>query len=311
MKLPDCAQLIEHGFDWMTATATDRESGRELLRVGHRILKDARAAGDDVRVFRWKGYEGWCVEGCDVAHRYDSAMVRVHGRLANEEWWELYQVAQNITRIDLQLTYRLSSESVDHALGRAWKAVRRAKLYGKAVQWHYRRDSARGNTLEFGRRPSERFGRMYDKGLETRLDHYQNCIRLEAEFKGDVAWATLNHIVNAEIPAMAAAGHCHRFFVDRGVAPAPLPVQVAPMVAPQLERDVDRYCQWLTRCVRSGVQDVVAQRGVGAVLDALGLAQLVQPSADMRHVVQPSIEGGKDNGSVSRNRHRIVDWPDA
>jgi hypothetical protein len=205
-------------------------------------------------------------------------MVRLHGMTARDDWWEVAQFAQNCSRIDFQLTFSSRLETVEKTLARAWRAVSRTKLHGKPVEWHYRRDSKKGNTLEIGRRASERFGRIYDKGKETQLDHYQGCTRLEVEFKGDAAWSRLKALSGKHSPADVIPSEVRSFFLDRGVDwPAPRDVLFQLKIA-RPHSDVDKFLRYLTKCVRPGVARAIDKRGLHATLEALGITEVVLQS---------------------------------
>lgn len=277
IKLSDDAKLLEHGVDWLTCTAREPKIIKRLLAEGSRIIDEARDAGDDVRPFKWKGFEGWCVHGCDVGVRHDCGMVRVHGKTASDEWSNVAPLAQNWTRIDLQQTYRLADADVDVFLAKCWRSVKRTKLHGKPVSWHYRRDASHGDTLEIGRRQSEKFGRIYNKARESRMDHYVSCLRFEAEFKGDVAWSITKDLIYDKHPAMAGAACLRSFMLERGVSLRPLSDRSSALICYAKPADVDRYIGWLRKCVSSGVKSAVERRGLEAVVDALGLSALVAP----------------------------------
>lgn len=279
MLLAPDSKCIEWGVDWITLTAKDREARELMLREGKRLLDQATDQGDDVSAFRWKGYEGWTTGGCDVANREDSAMVRLHGMTARDDWWDVAQFAQNCSRIDFQLTFHSKQETVEKTLARAWRAASRTKLYGKPVEWHYRRDSKKGNTLELGRRASDKFGRVYDKGKETKLDHYQGCTRLEVEFKGDAAWSRLKSLSGKHAPADVIPSEVRQFFRNRGID-WPRPPEVLFLLKNARPHcDVDKFLVYLQRCVKPGVARAVDKRGLHRTLEALGLLEAVQSAS--------------------------------
>jgi hypothetical protein len=291
MLLAADSELREWGVDWVTLTAKDRESRELMLREGKRVLDEAAAQGDDVCAFRWKGYEGWTTGGCDVANREDTAMVRLHGATAREEWWDVGQFASNCSRIDFQLTFRSQLESPAKSLARCWRAVQRSKAFGKPIEWHYRRDSKKGNTLELGRRPSEKFGRIYDKGKESKLDHYEGCIRLEVEFKGDTAWSNFNLLSSKHSPAEVIPSEVRRFFSVRGVDWGQPPDLLFLVKTARSHRDVDRFLRYVHKCVRPGVERAVALRGIDAVCEALGLSRALLGQMGQQDNCGPLKEG--------------------
>lgn len=308
MQLPGNSELVEVGVDWLTATATDEAKGRSLLAQGERILRNCVSAGEDPSVFKWKGYDGWCVGGCDVGVRHDSVMVRVHGHLADQEWRKLVHVSQNWTRLDLQQTWRMPDQNPDVVLGKAWRSAKRAKLHGKPVQWHYERDIKRGDTLELGRRTSEQFGRLYNKHLESKLDYYANCIRMECEFKKDQARNRVLYLVKTDDVENAIARQVCTWWTDRGVSSSRLPGPALRIRSRALRQDPDKACQWLSTSVKGCVERVAARKGLPAVLKALGLDHVVQIRSDVDHVVQYNTMKEKHNATVQSSLDWFFTW---
>lgn len=277
LAIPETAELIEHGVDWLTVTAREPHLIKALVDEGDRILSDARSQGDEVRPFNWKGFTGWCAGGVDVGVRYDCGMVRVHGRTAQLEWSNVGPLGQNWTRIDLQHTYKLKDCDVDAFICKAWRSVKHTKLHGKNVLWHYERDIKDGDTLEIGRRSSEKFGRAYNKAKESKLDHYEACIRAEGEFKGDCAKTIAMAMLRSKVPANVASGYLCQFLSERGIKLRTLPGGSLQLIGCTKSADVDRYLSWLRKSLQSGVRNAVELRGVEAVIEALGLTDHVQP----------------------------------
>lgn len=275
MKFPESTQVRECGVDWITLTAKDHTLAGTLTDVGTQLLEECRALGDEVSPFNWKGFEGWCVRGVEVATRYDCSMVRLHGREANDHWTKLSPHAQNCSRIDLQTTLSVEGEEVDHLLARIHRAVQRKKLHGKKLQWHYRRDSSRGNTVEVGRRPSQKFGRIYNKHFESKLDHYRGCARLEAELKGDEAYRVWRSLSRSPRAMLWTAGYLHTFFSDRAVEFG-IPREFCHLIEclPQA-RDSERKLEWLRKSVRPSVIKWIRSHDVAQVVEALGLTDYV------------------------------------
>ena len=308
MKLPADAELIEVGIDWLTSTATDKAMRKALAAECEKILRHATRHGDELRSFHWKGYEGLCVDGCDLGIRYDSVMVRLHGATANLYWWDVMQVSQNWTRLDLQTTWRITSESVNRTLARSWRAVQQTKLRGKAVEWHYRRDSSRGDTLEVGRRCSEQFGRAYNKALESKLDHYANCFRLENEFKGGHAASRLRAIAGADNTRACIAGQVADWWQARGVVSTRLQGWSHILDVRQRPADLDSRLRWLHNSVRGCVDRCVADGRLDDVLIALGLDNVVQRRLNGPDATEQIERRIKHDAAVSSTLDRISDW---
>jgi hypothetical protein len=107
--------------------------------------------------------------------------------LAADHWWSLYPFSTNCSRIDLQFTVN-SGRPVKHVLLKVWKdAIDESQKRKRALKLKQILSPGQPETVMIGSRQSERYGRAYDKGVESGLDHYAGCVRFEGEFKG--SWA--------------------------------------------------------------------------------------------------------------------------
>lgn len=304
MNLHQEAQLIECGVDWVTVTAKSRDRRKRLANVGTDMLSKAFEEGDEPKPFNWKGYEGLGTRHIELAERHDTTLLRVHGPPAFCSWVQILDHAENCTRLDVQATYRIEAESAEHTMARMWKCLARRKLHGKKIQWHYRRDSSKGNTLEIGRRASSLFGRAYDKGKESKLDHYKDCLRCEVENKAEQSKALASRIARARAPEPILAGNVCSFFHLRGVVlPATHAAAYTFVPAPHCH-EIDRYLQWLRKSVRKGVARAVDRKGLYTALEALGLSEQVLEIM-MDHDARIELLKERDNANSAKGE---VDW---
>lgn len=133
-------------------------------------------------------------------------------------------------------------------------------------------DSRGGQTLYFGARSSERFGRCYDKGVESNSDEPGRWWRWEVECKQDVARQLAAALVLEPEPAAFVRGVVAGFFAARaGVTIAQLRGSHFHKIASDLPSGA-KLLHWLASGVRPTVAKLVRVYGRERVLHALGLS---------------------------------------
>lgn len=273
--------LFESGVDWITVTSKADNAGRIMHSRGVEILESERQLGNDIKPWQHKGYEGWTSGHCEVGRRFDSSIVRLHGHLARESWFDVYQESTNCSRLDLQVTARFEDTDPAKVIAKCYSTVKRSKYLGKEQKWHLRRDCEHGDTLEVGRRVSEKFGRIYDKWRESSHDHYRNCVRFELELKKRAArWncATLSDGRSSHSFAIATV---QSYFKDRGVLLRLTDSRDSLERVPPMETDIERWLRWASTGVRPRCQEFVKRGRIQELLDCLGLSSFV--SVDSKH----------------------------
>ena len=187
-------EMVDCGLDWATFTVKGHVEGTRFALLAESLLLQERDRGCFLQPWSISGYEGFLCGQVAAGVRHDSGIVRLSGALAQTEWRTFYEQAENCSRIDLQATYRFPSQA-GPVIASTYRGVlnhRRRSKRGPTISiWKTAGGSA---TIYFGKRVSERYGRIYDKGLESKLDHYNNCVRYELEVKGNLAWTTVNDL---------------------------------------------------------------------------------------------------------------------
>lgn len=132
-------------------------------------------------------------------------------------------------------------------------------------------DTDGGSTVYFGSRASERFGRVYDKGRETRTLPAGRWWRWELEVKDNSAKAAAANLVSNAEPANWILGVNSRFFKERsGVSIAKNTTAEFNKLCPE-EPTAARLLHWLASGVRPTVTKLVEVYGRERVLTALGI----------------------------------------
>lgn len=268
-------EILEVGVDWITAVALSKEAREELEPKCAVMLDHEHQCGNDLTPWRFAGYEGFKSGGVQFGTRYDSCCVRVSGATADDYWRQLWRDCEKVTRLDVQVTVR-TTLPVARAIG----VVHRCALRESAK----RKDGARvtmirsndgGCTVYLGSRQSEVFGRVYTKGFESQLDHYDGTLRFEVEIKGSLCHDLLRRMCRDSNEIAAVAGYICGFFSKRGVE---LEIPSVNKYTARVSRpasDDETRLAWLAVQVRPSIETLVHHGRLASVVESLGLSEYV------------------------------------
>lgn len=175
--------IYEAGIDYITATTTHKKTDSSLDSFGYFLVRHDALGGAKVRNWHWNRYRGLTTGAVAVGRRHDGAIVRLSNAFAAEHWAQVTHLAENVSRLDLQVTVTSELPSPQR-LKRHYQQVKRfCATRGRPAKYHMHVGPQGVETLALGKRISDRWGRCYDKGLESGLARYQNCVRYELELK--------------------------------------------------------------------------------------------------------------------------------
>jgi len=217
------------------------------------------------------GYDGLKSGGCQVGERGDSTIVRMSSGVAWENWLKVYQAADNFSRVDLQVTAKMDQEPKQVIAAAYRHSLAFSRAHGGNPTVSVLKCSNGTATMYLGRRQSERFARVYDKGAESSHDDYQGCVRWEVELKGALCLPALRAIAASRRPMFTMASIVVTHFRERGCS---LPESWATdraLSAPRKRTDTERQLSWLESQVRPTVEHLISQGRIDQVFRALGL----------------------------------------
>lgn len=275
--------VIESQVDWLTVSAHGEEASQNLIDLAHGLCGEEVAKGNRQRHWRLMGYEGTHCGAVEYGRR-DSAsgMLRLIGQVAQDHMLKALSVADTVTRVDLAATWR--AEPPDPKLGDNTYAM---------AEWHHRshprsalpsrvQDAAGGQTVYLGRRESENFLRVYNKGAECialddreGAERYRDCWRYELEIKGPLSQAMATLVADHPSPSAYIQNYLYAYCEAHGIAP-PFLADGPQKLLPGFRRrsDTDSRLRHLARNVRPTVEWLREQGELERALDALGLAKL-------------------------------------
>ena len=181
------------------------------------MVQQEQEAGEKWRSFRWSGYAGEMCGSAAFGRRHDSQIVRLSSKVAREFWAQAFALSTNVTRLDLQVTV-LPKNGPTQRLAQHHRQLRRKNRgVGRPAKFKvwYGPDGPEAAVL--GKRVSDWFGRIYDKGLESGLAEYQGALRYEVELKRKVALVHANGLERSESEAQYCARVISAFVLKRAL----------------------------------------------------------------------------------------------
>lgn len=262
----------QSSIDWLTLTATTPVKRRGLVALGELLVAKQQKADNDRRDWRWKGFSGTHAKGVSWGRREDCDILELSGLLADEQADHAWLTADHCTRIDLCVTAKVEGDYgnvADRTAAEvlAWKAASNSTLTVKTIA-----DNGRTNTVYLGRRASDIFARVYDKGLESGEPSLAGFWRWELEIKGEPAQRAIGALHSLGDREHRIRSTVHEYLSRRGCRPIFSSVgdhlHVRALRAPS---DTATRLGWLAASVRPAVERLLLDGHAGAVCEALGL----------------------------------------
>lgn len=268
--------------DWITVTAKSQQARDKLLQLAKKELDRAITGSKRlVMPFSFMGYKGWSMQHIQFGEREDSCLVMLSGSPAGQLWRDFALTAENISRLDLAVTFTLEKPD-SLLLINYWDNIEQSRANGKRPKTLYTIifNSKGGQTLYVGSRESSLFGRIYDKGIQDRELQVQEgkIWRWEVEIKKPKALVVAREMVllGAEWTATMIGGYVWDFFNERWCKPR-FPKTENILVAEYHAEATseDAKLKWLTTQVKPTVHRLINAGLQDEVLSALSLDGVV------------------------------------
>lgn len=267
--------ISDAGVDWITCTQAGRTSGNSLRDVAEAIVEEEAKRGNDKLSSKLQGYHGKRAGGATFGVRYDGYICQLRGETARDHWQRLMPHASNVSRLDVQATFRFETPQKD-LMRRAFNRARLAKMKpGRRPGFRLTWDTKRGQTLNFGSRSSAIFGRMYDKGRESKSELADLLVRQEVEYKSEPAISAANRLYKSPDVRLLAAGLACGEFRDRGIITHPMLNGEVENARVATRSDDARRLRYIRDSLSKTVEKVLRSFTLDEVIDALGLGDLV------------------------------------
>lgn len=245
------------GIDYITLTGSSPKGMKVLKDYADAQFLHLERLGFHVKPSAPMGYQGWQVGPVFGGARQDGYMLRVSGQDAQQAYQACFCDYVHCTRLDLQLTLR----SLPGLPGWAkWSAygIDSLRSQAKPCNWarpHFHDNFGHGDTLNIGARQSDKYGRLYDKEMESLDPNYERCWRYEVEYKGDYAVSYARRLATSSNISQDSAAIVLGQWQAWCVPTPKVSITVAtPLAIDTIETDLDRKLAWLHKQVAPTVR---------------------------------------------------------
>lgn len=277
-------EIYDVGIDYITATTTAKQSDTSLDSFGRYLVDEETKSGAKARPWKWSGYYGRTSGAATYGRRPDTAIVRLSGHTAKENWEQVVHLSTNVSRLDLQVTVWSNRQPSERLKRHVTELKRVAHGGGRPPNFKFICAPSGVETIMVGSRASDIYLRAYDKAAESGLPEWLGCVRYEAELKRFIAKARAEQLSMCEFPERAIAATVDKMFRARKFRNDWAP-QTAVIIADDLpgysrsllanHSAAGRSTMWLRNCVKPTVDRLVQAGKLDDVLQALGLTEHV------------------------------------
>lgn len=272
--------VVSVGVDYLTVTGVDSRMPGELHSEATALFQAQADKGNQIKAWGLSGFSGFSCGGVQIGKRDGDVIVRLSSSVAQSSWRKIYQAGANCSRVDSQVTIQVASGPtlvIDEVLEEA-RAHSTSKRNKPIVRWT--QEHTGGYTVYVGSRKSNCFGRVYDKGRESRLREYEKCVRFEVQFQNELANIVAGRMFSAQSEIPVIVSDCHQFFRSRGVAPRWYYSAGATYGCSRMASDVDKNLRWLANAVRPCLRRLMDAGYGDAAFRSLGLIADDGPEVD-------------------------------
>lgn len=257
MTAPPAVEIIDVGVDYLTVTCKERKRGVRMTDSALSLMRGERRQGEKIMPWFMAGFQGYACGSVQVGNRDFETMVRLSGDAAHDHWTTFYDLSDNCSRVDLQVTarYPRKPQSVIAGSYRAFRRHRRKLKRGSDVTLVSSVDGA--STIYLGKRISDRFARVYDKAAESKLDQWQQCVRFEVELKNKAASRTIAGLRAAPDVQVAIKENVAGYLLEKGYSPAWIPNKPASSRWPTILRTREGSLRWLEKSVAPAIRNLI------------------------------------------------------
>lgn len=280
MGQPKTVTEVDCGVDYLTCTF---KPSCMFTRLRIRIEKIAQSEirlGNFKREWSMCGYDGFKVGGLECGTRDDGMIVRLSGPTAQDHWRKIGSLADNCSRIDLQVTV-LTEEPCSQTISRHWKEMKRwTKQKQRRPEVTLIANQEGAGTIYSGKRQSLSFLRCYSRYSKTKNPQMKNHLRYEVEYKSELAKEVLRTLLTTRSCLHICREQCQAMFSVRGCRLQLTQTAVARIRVPRTTTDVIGRLQWLNEAVRGTIEQLCESGHESEVIDALNLTSYfdVRPS---------------------------------
>jgi DNA relaxase NicK len=280
MLVDTALSVVHSGYDWCTMTAKRGERADSLHERASLLLEKQAGSGNKVKLVKWGGYHGKSSGGVRFGVRHDGCILVLSSAAAAAHTVESIPLADNVSRIDLQVTCFDASTQAERAHMAYYSMLEAPRRRGRPPSASLRLNSGGGQTLYAGSRSSDKLGRLYDYGIAHKKAPAGTYWRFEMEYKREEALRLAVAAIERQLDDAIIAALVVDYFAQRGIPAPACHEDIAAVIdghRATLEfdglSDADRTLRWLTDCVRQSVRRLIDSGRLSDVVRALGLEE--------------------------------------
>jgi hypothetical protein len=264
------------GVDWLTATAYRTKANRQFYELGKDIISDNAKHGNDVSNWKAQGYHGIKCAGARAGLRHDTFIVQLSADDAREHWKQVAELSNNVSRVDLQVTYEFERVQKSFFRDEHERAMSGKATNGRKANVTLITSTLTGDSIYLGQRSSDVYARCYDKGRESKQSDPFKVIRHEIELKRDAAKRTVERLIESPDPDTLTLGLVSRHFDLKHLRTSSQIHIDSESARARVISTNDKRLRWLHASVKPSVAVLLAAGEHEAVLKSLGLLEAVQ-----------------------------------
>jgi hypothetical protein len=229
--------------------------GSPLYQIGQTALRSRAANGDKVERWFANGYMGTRCGGVALGQRSDGTLLQLSSDAAFNHWREALPEADNVSRIDFQLTIQVHPAGTpigDLAYLTAKQHKPRAGVRPTVTRVQ---SDPGGTTVYLGAPSSDLRHIIYDKAAESGGDYPPGAWRYEVRYRAKRAADVVDHLRAASTTQVRLANIVKQSFKQRGIE---IPVSVEPGEwvdrAPPNTTTLERRKRWLETQVQPAIE---------------------------------------------------------
>lgn len=183
-------ERITAGIDWLSCSMPNTAPEYHEWRAScHKALEGIAKGGYKLEYRRLLGYEGLSAGNCFIGENEVGSFCQITGERANDWFDAVYHRDCKVSRIDAQITVKLTTMNPNVAK----EAYRNATLENKTLPASRRRKlwiivgSDGGDTFYLGSPTSEQRARVYNKEVQSEDIQFTRCWRYEVVFRNELS----------------------------------------------------------------------------------------------------------------------------
>jgi len=284
--------ILEARLDWVTATIKS-PAIREIVRgrAGYWMTK-RKEQGYVQKSFKTPFYEGQQVDGLAVGIRRDDMLVNLSGKLAAVYGPQVITWADNISRLDVQVTLQ------DGDLTHRWAeyvndlAKLHTEVKSEATHTRFITSTPHGSTCYIGSPGSSRMLRCYDKWAESDGEYPPGSWRWEVQWRHHRAKTNAQQFIShGASPTTALNAVCdayHHFGIAVPAVCIPTGWKDRNIKG---KTDQQRQLDWLKTSIAPCVGRLIDAVGFRPVLTALDLESILDTIDSQARMIEFGVTG--------------------